>query len=568
MTEAQATESKQGYKTKRAHEIISTLRTYDVVKNLTNKQNPEAVRIAFEKLGPTFIKIGQMLSTRPDIVSPAYIQELSKLQDHVQADDFTVVQQTIEAEFHKPLAQIFATFESEPLASASMGQVHQARLKNGVLVAVKVQHPGIKETITTDLAILQKLVRWVNWLPNTQVIDPKEIFEQFKIALEKELDSRQEAQNNARFYRLNHQEGIFEVPKVYLDYCTAKVVTTEYKAGLSLKLYLQQIKTQPVDGKRRYIAKTLVNNFMKQVFEDGFFHADPHPGNILLAKPEASFDEFQKAADPRPFNKRTKLPDYRLVYLDFGMMGTIDKTLVQDLAEVVIAVNAQDADKIGQGLLKISKVVGPLDKNKFFDALNEFITPYYNSGLGAIDLEKMGVQIISLCQQNNLQMNPDVSLLMKAFGTLEGIILQLDPNISMLEVARPFTRDYILKNTNFRNELEDRVLEMYQLSKDLPKVVNQLKTNLNLLERGRLKIGIDLNHRDQVLDRLEAMVNRIVIGLILAALIVGSSMLVQTDSQTWLTDLGIFGYIISAILIVIFLANDLWQRWQRRRRRK
>lgn len=568
MTDTQGTKGKQGYKSRRAHEIISILRQYDVVKNIANKQNPEAVRHAFEALGPTFIKIGQMLSTRPDIVSPAYIQELSKLQDNVQADDFSVVKQTIEAAFKQPLAEVFPDFDPEPIASASMGQVHKARLKNGVLVAVKVQHPGIKASITTDLAILGRLIRWVNWLPNSQVIDPKEIFEQFKIALEKELDSRQEAQNNARFYRLNHQVGIFEVPKVYLDYCTEKIVTTEFKKGLSLKAYLHQIKARPVDAKRRYIAKTLVNNFMKQVFEDGFFHADPHPGNILITQANATFDEFQDAARPRPFTKGEKRPGYRLVYLDFGMMGTVDKTLVQDLAEVVIAVNAQDADKIGQGLLKICKVVGPLDKNKFFEALNEFITPYYNSGLGAIDLEEMGMQIISLCQQNNLQMNPDVSLLMKAFGTLEGIILQLDPDISMLEVARPFTRAYILKNTNFRNEFEDRILEMYQLSKDLPKVVNQLKTNLNLLERGRLKLGIDLNHRDQVLDRLEAMVNRIVIGLILAALIVGSSLLVQKDGQTWLTDLGILGYIVAAVLIVMFLVNDLWQRWRRRRKRK
>ncbi|MFD1671955.1 ABC1 kinase family protein [Agrilactobacillus yilanensis] len=572
MAKTQTAPKKRGQNTKRVQEIISVIRRYDVLRNLGAQKNPQAVRTAFETLGPTFIKIGQMLSTRPDIVSPAYVHELSKLQDNVKADDFAVIQKIIETEFNQPLTELFDDFEPTPIASASMGQVHRTKLKNGLQVAVKIQHPGITDTVSRDLAILSRLVRAINWLPNnqvTQVVEPKEIFAQFKTALEKELDSRQEAENNAHFYRLNHQVGIFEVPRVYPEYCTAKIVTTEYKAGESLKRYLKKIENKAVDAKRRYIATALVNNFMKQVFEDGFFHADPHPGNILLNETAADFSEFGNAAKPQALNKTQKLPNYRLVYLDFGMMGTIDKTLVQNLADVVIAVNSKNADQIGQGLLNICKVVGPLDKNKFFEALSEFIGPYYNSGLGAIDLEAMGTQIISLCKQNNLQMNPAVSLLMKAFGALEGIVLQLDPDISMLEVARPFTRRYIVKNVNFRNEFEDRLLDAYQLSKDLPKIGSQLRATLELIARGRLRVGIDLNHRDQVLDRIEAMVNKVVAGLILAALIVGSSMLVQQqDQHTWIARLGIMGYIVAAAIIVIILASSLWQRFSRRHKKK
>ncbi len=560
---------KRGRNAKRVREIVKVLRQYDVLKALSTQTHPENVRKALEALGPTFIKIGQMLSTRPDIVSPAFIAELSKLQDDVGTDSFATVQQTIQTEFGKPVTELFQDFADKPIASASMGQVHLAHMQNGVKVAVKIQHPGIAAVIHTDLRILDRLVRVVKWLPTAQVVDPKEIFAQFKVALEKELDSKLEAENNARFYKLNNKQDIFEVPQVYLDYCSSKVVTTEYKVGRSMGSYLKAIAGQPITDKRRNIAKALVNNFMKQVFDDGFFHADPHPGNILLRDNEPDFGEFGAAERPQLFNKISRLPNYRLIYLDFGMVGTLDQGLIDNLAAVVMAINSRDAYKIGNGLLNICKVVGPLDKNKFFEELSAFLEPYYNSGLGTIDLENMTLQIVELCRRNYLQMNPDVTLLMKAFGTLEGVVLQLDPDISMLEVARPFTRHYIMKTVNVRNEIEDQLLAAYQLSKDVPLVASRLKTSLDLLERGRLKLGIELKNRDQVLDRIEAMVNRIVVGLILAALIVGSSMLVQNQAQqTWIARLGILGYIVAAIFILGFLVGGLWTHWKRWRARR
>lgn len=558
---------KRGQTTKRVHEIITILRRYDVLKALGSQTHPEQVRQAFEALGPTFIKIGQMLSTRPDIVAPEFVAELSKLQNSVKTDDFETVKATIEIEFRQPLDTIFQDFHETPLASASMGQVHLARLKNGVQVAVKVQHPGIRKTITTDLNILNRLVKMINWLPTMQIVDPKEIFAQFKTALERELDSHLEAINNQRFYELNNAVGIFQVPQVYLDYCTDKIVTTEYKQGRNFNTYLKAIADQPVTEQRREIAQAIVQNFMKQVFDDGFFHADPHPGNLLIAKEEADFSAFGDHNRPQMLNKKEKLPSYRLIYLDFGMMGTMDKAMISNLADVVIAVNSKDAYKIGSGLLKVCNVTGPLDKNKFFEDLNQFMEPYYNTGLGGLDLEKMTFDIINLCRRHNLQMNPDVTLLIKAFGALEGIVLQLDPDISMLEVARPFTRQYILKHVNFQNELEDRLLDAYQLSKDIPRVANRLKATLDLLERGRLKVGVELNHRDQVLDRIERMVNRIAVAMILAALIMGSSLLVQQDQHTWIARIGIFGYVLAAALIIGFAISTVVH-WVRHRRHK
>ncbi|MCD2255737.1 AarF/ABC1/UbiB kinase family protein [Lactobacillus sp. CC-MHH1034] len=565
-----AAETKPKQKTaQRVREIISVFRQYDVLKSLSNQINGAQVRRAFETLGPTFIKIGQMLSTRPDIVSQPFADELAKLQDNVTEDPFKVVQKTLTQDLGPDIMTHFTDFEVQPIASASMGQVHLARLKSGIRVAVKIQHPGIKTTILTDLKILGRLVRMINWLPSSGVIDPKEIFQQFKKALEMELDSELEAKNTQKFYELNNGEGVFRVPRVFLDYCSARVITTEYMSGQSLNKFLQQADEGPVTKQRQNIANDIVANFMKQVFEDGFFHADPHPGNILIQPTETDFSDFGADSLPQPLNRTNQHANYQLVYLDFGMMGTLDKTLIHNLADVVVAVNSRDPYKIGSGLLNISKVVGPMDKAKFYEELGAFIEPYYNTGLGSIDLEEMALKIVDLCRRNHLQMNPDVSLLMKAFGTLEGVVQQLDPDISMLEVARPFTRAYVLKNVNFRNELEDRLLDAYQLTKDIPQVTSRLKAALDALERGRLKVGVDFGHRDQVLDRIESMVNRIVIGLILAALIVGSSLLVQEkDSHTWISQLGIAGYIVAAIFIVTFLASSMWHRLSRWRRKK
>ncbi|KRN28951.1 ubiquinone biosynthesis protein UbiB [Lactobacillus selangorensis] len=582
-------DEKKKQKRHRLYEILHVLRRYNVVIDLARQQHPEQVRIAFEKLGPTFIKMGQILSTRTDLITPAYVAELSKLQDNVPADSFQTVKQTIETQTGQPLEENYRYFSERPFASASMGQVHHAILKDGQGVVVKVQHPGIQEEITTDLALFDKAVKLLRYVPEANIINPEQIINELKRSLLSELDTRNEMNNGLRFYQLNNNWDIIQVPRVYPQYSAPKILVNQYMKGQSIKDFIEMVQKAEKNGDMqyrdqcKYIADVLVRNFIKQVFEDGFFHADPHPGNILLrklsdrelaAQPESKVTAQHYtgtlAGDPYAIapDEEQQLPDYRLIYLDFGMMGQLSDNLIDEIAQVVFAINTRDNRQIGTAILALCRRTGPVDEAEFFEQLGEIMQPLYTQGLGDIDFKGLLYSTAKVCYQNNLQMNPDITLLVKAFGTLEGTIQDLDPDLSMLEVARPFARRYFSQHFNLRDELENDALSLWQGAKAAPKLVSRMVESLDVFERGHSKLNIEVKHSDRILHRLEEMVNRIAVALILAAVIVGSSLLVQDKGHgSFIANLGVTGYTVALIIIVVFLLSNLYHRiknWRHR----
>ena len=555
--------------------IVSVLRRYNVLSNLARQKHPSQVRAAFEELGPTFIKVGQILSSRTDIVKPEFANEFKKLQDNVRSDDFSVVKKTIETQTGKQMNDMFASFDEQPFASASMGQTHHATLLNGQKVVVKVQHPGIDAEVALDISLFERALPLLRYIPDSSVIDLREMVAEIKQSLFNELDTSIEVRNGTRFYQLNNRDDILRVPRVYAKYSTQKVLVNQYMPGTSIQHFMAKMTQADADNnhqydeERQYLAHVLVNNFLKQVFENGFFHADPHPGNILLRelkKDDIGYNDT--VAKKTGIIGKRQLPPYRLVYLDFGMMGSISPNLMDGIANVVIAVTTENTRQVGKAILAISNRTGEVDEEAFFSELAPFLGQYYNSGLGDIDFQGLIFEMVKVCRTNNIQVNPEVTLLGKAFGTIEGIVETLDPSLSMMDVARPFARQYMREHLNLRNELEDGLLATAQSLRDTPKLPSRLLSALETFENGQTRVNIVFSHRKMFIDRIDTMVNKVVLAVILAALIVGSSLLVQSHSDNnWITYIGIFGY-VTAVVVIIGLVIGTLHSWYRHWRKK
>ncbi|HFP9147764.1 TPA: ABC1 kinase family protein [Enterococcus faecium] len=573
----------------RLAEIIRVFINYNVVPNFVQQKNPEQVKKAFEELGPTFIKIGQMLSVREDLLSSAFTQTFKTLQDSVPSDTFSTVKKTIETELSLSLSDIFDDFSKSPFASASMGQAHRAKLKNGDAVVVKIQHPNIAEEIRLDLQLFERAIPLIKYIPETSVVDLKGVLQEVKRSLINEMDFLKESQNGEQFYQKNNGWKEIRSPKIYDAFCSKKVIVMEEMSGKNLNhLMNAENKTETfitgIQNKqlKQEVAKLLVENFMKQVFDDGFFHADPHPGNLLfhvLTKEEQTQASrktetvHEKEFGSFAFRASTSAEDpvaaYTINYIDFGMMGHLSAGLRQKLTQAVLALYTKDAYRIEKAVLRLCQQEGSFDESRFHQELTSFLEQYYDSPIDEINLQEVFTHVVTICHQNNLQFDRDITLLLKAFGTLEGVIRVLDPEVSLMEVASPFAQHYFLTHLDVEDTLKQSGLDLLEGMKAAPKIPQQLHHLLEMWTSGQGKVNLELKKQDKLLSRIESMINRLVFGMILAALIVGSSLLVQAapvENAEVVSLLGIFTYAIAAFVIIFLAIDALIQMYKKRKK--
>lgn len=579
---------KEQSKAARLRQIVKVVNHYSVVKNITQQKNPAEVRQAFEELGPTFIKVGQMMSVRTDIFTLDFTKELRKLQDDVKTDSFESVKTLVEKELELPLTEIFERFDEQPFASASIAQAHHAQLKNGQQVVVKVQHPGIAYEIELDLSLFEKAIPIANWVPESKVIDLKSIVKEIRVSLQNELDFQKELVLAEEFYRLNNGWKEIRAPKMEPAYSTKKVIVMELMPGKNLKELINADDDKIVQGEKNYkelkktVSELLIEHFMKEVFEDGFFHADPHPGNILLQlindeenqkeqsiKSKEHQGKFGKIPYEITYSKNERLRPFRLNFIDFGMMGTITREMQSKMSNTIIAIYSKDTQRIANAVHAICKQVGSFDEEKFTDELDDFLNRYLNLPVKEIDLQKVFSQVVIICHDNNLQIDDSVTMLIKAFGTLEGVIEDLNPDLSLFEVVAPFAQKYFIQQLNLKNELQETGLDYLSTLKALPKITSHALNALDTFAKGKGKLNLEVKNQRNFLERAEAMVNRLVIGLILSALVIGSSILVQTSPKgdTLISDLGIFGYTVAALSILFLVVESLYRRYRKWRER-
>lgn len=459
----------------------------------------EHMRMAFEELGATFIKLGQILSTRSDLLPPEYVEELSKLQDAVPPERPGVIEGVIVKEMKKPLSETFASFDPDPLGSASIGQVHAATLHTGEEIVVKVQRPNIGNIIEQDLAIFFDLARLASgrtvW---GQIYDLVGLVQEFADTLQGELDYIQEGRNADQIARNFKGSRAVHVPRIYWSYTTRRVLTMERLHG---------VKINDLDGLRRMginrhrLARRGTRVILKMVFEDGFFHADPHPGNFFI--------------DARG----------RIGMMDFGIVGRLSEEMRDNLLFLFLAILQQDMDRIVDRLTDLG-VVGTIPQlGRLKEDLSRLITVYYGLPLKEMDIRKMLDDFLDVARRHRLQVPTRLTLLDKTLSMHEALARNLDPDFNMAEVLEPYAEkasSRVYSFSYFKDRVLPSLIDLGRLAVVFPRRVDRLTTQA---ERGNLLVNIRLIDAQLYMKDLDRMITRLVLAIVSAGLVVGLSIL-------------------------------------------
>jgi len=493
---------------------------------ITQLPLPVRARLALEELGPTFVKLGQILSTRPDLIPPDYIKELQKLQDKVPPFAYDQVEQIIKRELGADISKIFKSFEQKPFAAASLGQVHQARLENGDKAVVKVQRPDIEKVIETDLDILFHLARLTEkHIPASRLYDPVGIVEEFAKAIRLELDYGTEGRNAERFKKNFEDDKKIYTPKIYWEFSSRRVLTMELIEGIKIN-NLKELDKIGYDRKK--IAENGAKAFMKQILIDGFFHADPHPGNMLVMKDEI------------------------IGFMDFGMMGRLDEEIKEKCVDLLIAILERNPNKIINEILNLGITSQEeIDTRSLKIDVREMLDQYYDKSLKEIKLGKLISQLVEVSIKYHIKMPAEFALLGKSLLTIEGIGLELDPDFNLAEIATPYAKDVILERKSPQHlilKLLNDLAELYNLIILIPR---QLSKTLKKMEEGVFKLEFQHRGLENLISALDRSTNRLSYSLILAAIIIGSSLIIQTDKGPHFMGfpvIGVLGFLISGVL--------------------
>jgi len=461
---------------------------------------PEHIRLAIEELGPTFIKLGQVLSTRPDLIPPAYIRELIRLQDTVPPAPWEPVKAQIESELGAPIEELFASFEVEPLAAASLAQVHGATLSDGQEVVVKVQRPDIEEVIAVDLEILFDLARLVQErTPLREIYDLPEIAEEFAFTLRNEMDYRREGRNADRFRRNFADEAALYIPQVYWDYTTGRVLVLERIHGIKIN----DIEALDAAGVNRHqVALNAARVIIKEVLLDGFFHADPHPGNFFVMDGEV------------------------IGAMDFGMVGHLDQRLRDELVRLYVVAVELDSEGIVEQLIKMGAAGLRVDRAGLQRDLERLLTKYHGLPLKEVRAREVVEEVMPIAFRHHLRLPSELWLLGKTLAMMEGVGLKLDPEFDIFEVSRPYVRRFLWQMASPRvwgRKLVKGAGDWGELFAMFPRRATRL---LDQVERGELGLTMSLKETDRVVGKLDRIANRLVVSILLASLIVGMALLI------------------------------------------
>jgi ubiquinone biosynthesis protein len=484
---------------------------------------PEAAELAddLEKLGPTYIKLGQLLSTRADILPIAYMEALSRLQDKVGPFPGVEAERIVEDELGVRISKLFDTFDPEPLAAASLGQVHRATLRDGRPVAVKVQRPGIRRQIMDDLEAFAEVATFID--EHTEMgrrYGVTGMLEEFRASLLRELDYNREARNLAVFRRnMAEYDGIV-VPAPIMDYTTSRVLTMEYIDGVKVT-ELSPLRRIELDGDA--LGDTLFAAYLKQILVDGIFHADPHPGNVFLTH------------------------DDRIALIDLGMVGYVSEEMQQSLLKLLMAISDGKGEDAASIASKMGERLDDFDRKRYTREISQLVTMHKDATMGQIDVGRVVVEITRISGENGARQPAELTLLGKTLLNLDRVALTLSPDFDVNDAIRrnagSLMQRRMLRQLSPTQALST-VLEMNEFVQELP---GRLNRTLDRIADNQIRLKVDAIDEVQLITGVQKIANRITTGLVLAALIIGAAMLMQVD-----TEYRIFGY--PALAILLFLA--------------
>jgi len=524
-------------KISRYKNIIKLILKYgakDFVSGSNNGNDPENKDSSIEKraeqftkelesLGPAFIKLGQILSTRPDFIPAPYIEALSRLQDDVKPFSFEEVESIIQSELKVKISKAFSEFNHEPLAAASLGQVHYARLRDGKAVAVKVQRPDIKNIVLKDFEALEQISKSVDGLIDVgRVYSFQNILSEFKRTLLMELDYKKEAANLKKLRENLAEYKRIVIPNPIDDYTTESLLTMEFVKGEKVSK-LSSFSKLELDGTE--LALELFNAYLDQILSDGFFHADPHPGNVFITE------------------------DKNLALIDLGMVARIDPEMRENLLRLLLFIVEGKGMEAARLSLKMSMKIDSENEERYINQISGFLAAYQDEMIENIQIGEMILKLTKIAAENGIQVQSDLSLLGKTLLSLDEItkILYPDfkPNLELRNHIEKIFRKQMLKSFRPGN-IFSSLLEVNEFIQKLPGRMNAL---LDSLSRNKFELKIDALDDNELMHNLQKIANRITIGLILAALIVGAALMMQVK-----TKFMIFGYPGLAIIFFIIAA--------------
>ena len=492
------------------------------------------IRYTLEELGPTFVKLGQVLSTRPDLVPVQLIGELPKLQDSVHPFPFTDARRIVEKELGQPLGALFECVDEEPLAAASIGQVHAATTRSGDRVVIKVQRPGIERIVEVDLEIMLHIATLMErHVEGWDVHQPTKIVEEFARSLMQELDYEIEASHLERFaWQFTRDHRVY-VPAVYRDLSTSRVLTLELVDGIkaSDSEALRLAGLDPVKVARRCARLT-----MRQIFVLGFFHADPHPGNVFL------------------------LPDHVVCYLDFGMVGRIDRRTRESFSDLLLGIVQRDEMKVAEALLELTQWDHHPETKHLQRDVGEFIDRHFYRPLRDLQIGLLLLQLLEIVARHRLRITPELFMTIKALSSVEGLCRGLDPEFEIVEHAEPFVERVQLERLHpgrMASGLFESGQDFFRLLSLIP---GDLRGLLRQWREGKVRLGFELLGLDGASTTLDRASNRLAFAVVLAALIIGSSLMVLAGiPPLWheIPLIGLAGFVIAAIMGFWLLASIL-----------
>jgi len=504
------------------------------VGELARLEQPERVRRALEEMGPTFIKLGQILATRMDLFSPEWIAEFEKLQDRVPSVPFAQIRQQLQEDLGATPEEVFAELIPEPLAAASIAQVHRAHLQDGDEVIVKVRRPGIRPIVEADLRLLQRLAKIVEAeSPEMSRLRPREVVRQFTLSLRRELDLAAECRNAERIASNFTAHPEIVIPKVYWEWTGERVNVQKAISGIPGR-DLEAVNQAGLD--RKILAQHGAQAVLKMILEDGFFHADPHPGNVFY------------------------LPENRIAFIDFGMVGRLSfdrRTQVVDLLHGLVET---EVDSVVEILLDWTGGA-EIDRDSLKLEIDGLIDQYHGAPLKELNISTMLSDLTTLLRDYHLALPPDLTLLIKALISLEGMGRQLDPEFDIVTEVSPFLRRAMLARYA-PDALARRgwraVTRGLDILTSLPQDLRQL---LRSARSGKLQVHVDVTRLQRFGDQLDRAISRLTMGIVIAALIIGSSIVMTVEHGPVLLGLPLFGLLgfIGAAIGGIWLLISIWR---------
>ena len=522
----------------RLKEILVIISRYDVVHGLT----PQSMRMMLEELGPTFVKAGQILSMRSEILPESFCQELTRLRTDVDPMTYEEVLQTLRAEYDRPLEELFDAIDPNPLGSASVAQVHIARLTDGTDVAVKVQRPGVRETMAQDIDIMRSVVRHLSrFIGNNQFLDIQSVIEERWASFRDETDFLVEASNLEKFRSTNKNVAFVTCPKPYKELCTEHVVVMDYIRGIPIS---DTSGLVAAGYDLTEIGEKLVDNYAHQVLDVGFFHADPHPGNIIIS-------------------------GGKIAFIDLGIIGRLSSHNRLALRDIMYAVAEHNTPLLKSGLLRFaaSTDTGELDHAQLLSDLDQILDDYGSQALSELNVGGFIMAIITLARRNGIELPGSITMFARSMVTLEGVLDEFIPEVSMIDILAQHVRAHESFADVISEETNRTAYELHEALHGVLGAASELKLAAHMLTRGQLSVNMRLAGSEDPISDMAHAADRLTMGIIIAGLFIGSSVIYYARIQPVILGVPVIGFVgyLIALWLGLWIVRDIMREARRRR---